>query len=189
MIRINLLAVERERATRRPTFQLAQKLTVACSLVLVAAALVIAWWYWSLGQRSAALDGDLADAQRDTQVLRMLIQQVEQFEQQRAQLQQRVALIEDLRRGQSSPVHLLDQISKSLPDMLWLTEIRQQGDTVTMTGKCTAMTALSDFATNLQASGYFKNVEILDSQVEPGQGGASELIRISLKAQYALPGS
>ena len=36
-------------------------------------------------------------------------------------LQQRVTLIEQLRKGQSAPVHVLDEISKSLPDRLWLT--------------------------------------------------------------------
>ena len=188
MIRINLLSAEREKTKRRPAFQLGQRLTVACSLILVAALLGIGWWYWSLNTQSARLDEEIAAAERETQVLKTLIQQVEQFEQRRAQLQQRVTLIEQLRRGQSGPVHLLDQISRSLPNMLWLTEIKQQGDTLTIAGRCMAQTALSDFVTNLNASGYFK-AEILDSQVEPAQPGQAELIRVSVKAQFAPPGS
>jgi len=163
MIRINLLSAERDG---------------------------IGWWYWSLTKQSARLDEQIAEAQRETQVLRTLIQQVEQLERRRAELQQRVELIELLRRGQSEPVHLLDQISRSLPDMLWLTEIKQQGNTLTISGRCTALTALSDFVTNLEASGYFRRpVEILDSQVEPAQPGAAELIKVSVKAQFAPPGS
>jgi type IV pilus assembly protein PilN len=190
MIRINLLSAERDRVKRRPAFQLGQRLTVACSLILVATLLGIGWWYWSLNTQSARLNEEIAAAQRETQVLRTLIQQVEQFEQRRAQLQQRVALIEQLRRGQSEPVHLLDQISRSLPDMLWLTEIKQQGDVLTISGRCTALTALSDFVTNLEASGYFKKgVEILDSQVEPAQPGQVELIKVSVRAQFAPPRS
>ena len=122
-------------------------------------------------------------------MLRTLIQQVEQFEQRRAQLQQRVTLIEQLRRGQSGPVHLLDQISRSLPDMLWLTELKQQGDTLTIAGRCMALTALSDFVTNLEASGYFKKpVDILDSQVEPAQAGQAELIRVSVQGAVRAAG-
>ena len=52
-------------------------------------------------------------------------QQVQQFEQRKAQLQQRVALIEQLRKDQTGPVHMLDQISRALPPMLWLTELKQ----------------------------------------------------------------
>jgi len=189
MIRINLLSVERERVRRRPAFQLGQRLTVACSLLLLATALGIGWWYWSIGNQSARLDEEIAAAQRETQVLRALIQQVEEFEQRRSQLQERVALIEQLRRGQSEPVHLLDQISRSLPDMLWLTEIKQQGNMLVITGRCTAMTAVSDFATNLAASGYFKAVELGDTQVEAGPAGAGDLIRLSVKAQFSPPGS
>ena len=41
MIKINLLTVDRERAKRKAKFQVGQKVTVACSLILVAAALVV----------------------------------------------------------------------------------------------------------------------------------------------------
>jgi type IV pilus assembly protein PilN len=188
MIRINLLSVDRERGKRRPAFQLAQRLTVACSLILLATALAIGWWYWSINTQSARLNEEIAAAQRDTQVLRALILQVEEFDQRRGQLQERVALIEQLRRGQSEPVHLLDQISRSLPDMLWLTEIKQQGNTLAITGRCTAMTAVSDFVTNLAASGYFKAVDLGETQVEAGPAGTGELIRLSVKAQFSPPG-
>ena len=115
MIRINLLTVDRERAKRKPKFQVGQKITVACSLILVAAALVVGWWFWSLQRESAELDQQIADAERETQRLQSVIQQVAQFEARRAQLQQRVTLIEELRKGQTGPVHLLDQISSRCP--------------------------------------------------------------------------
>ena len=88
MIRINLLAIERERAKRRPAgFQLAQKITVACSLILVATLLGIGWWYWSLTDRAARLKDDIAAAQAETARLHQVMLQVQAFEQRRAQLQ------------------------------------------------------------------------------------------------------
>ena len=48
--------------------------------------------------------------------------------------------------------------------------MKQTGDDVTIDGRCTALTALSDFVGNLEARGYFKKpVEIVDSQVDQGQ--------------------
>ena len=111
MIKINLLTVDRERVKRKAKFQIGEKITVACSLILVASALVVGWWFWALQRQSADLDQQIADAERETQRLRSVIQQVAQFEARRAQLQQRVTLIEELRKGQTGPVHLLDQIS------------------------------------------------------------------------------
>ncbi len=190
MIRINLLTTERERARKTAGFQLApQRITIACSLVLVAAALGIGWWYWSLSTESAQMDLAIASAQKETARLRSLIQQVRQFEQRRAQLQQRVTLIEQLRRGQSAPVHILDQVSRSVPEMLWLTELKQDNvNALTIDGKCTTLTALSDFVANLEASGYFKkSVEIVNSQVDQAQPGAAALITFSVKAVFSPP--
>ncbi len=65
-------------------------------------------------------------------------------------------LIEDLRKGQTGPVHMLDQISRSLPPMLWLTEVKQVGADVLIDGLSTTQTGVSDFVDNLEASGYFK---------------------------------
>lgn len=188
MIRINLLAVDRERTKRRAKFQVGQKVTIASSLILVAAALVVGWWYWALRQQSTQLDQRIADAQRETTRLRSLISQVDQFQQQRAQLQARVGLIEQLRKGQSGPVHMLDQISRALPDSMWLVELKQQGDDVTIDGQCTSLTSLSDFVGNLEASTYFvRPVEIVDSRVEPATQQTTELIRFTVKAKFAQP--
>jgi type IV pilus assembly protein PilN len=154
----------------------------------VGTALFIAWWYWSISKQSANLNDQVRAAEAEAARLRQLIQQVQQFEQRKSQLQQRVVLIEQLRRGQSGPVHLLDQISRSLPEGLWLTEIKQQGDMLLITGRCTGLGAPSDFAQNLEASGYFRRpVEIQETQSERAEGNQPELIRFSIRAQYAPP--
>jgi len=192
MIRINLLPAERARAPRRSSaLQVGQKVTLACSLILVAAGLGVLWWWWALDRSSARLDGELLAAQRETTRLRTLISQVEKFETQKQQLQQRVALIEELRKGQGAPVHILDEISRALPEMLWLTELKQDASGgLTIEGRCLTLTALSDFVGNLERSGFFrKPVEILDSQVETAGAPVGELIKFSVKAQYGPPGS
>jgi type IV pilus assembly protein PilN len=189
LIKINLLAVDRDRVKRKAKFQVGQKLTVGCSLILVATALIIGWWYWSLQSDSAQLNQQILDAQRETARLASVILQVRQYEEQRAQLQQRVTLIEQLRKGQTGPVHLLDQISRSLPDTMWLVELKQTaaGD-VTIDGRCTSLTALSDFVSSLETSSYFaKPVEIVDSTVDPATPSAPEVIRFSVKAKFAAP--
>ena len=85
-------------------------------------------------------------------------------------------LIEQLRKSQTGPVHMLDQISRSLPPMLWLTALKQDDTAITIDGRCTSLTALSDFVANLEATGYFKkSVEILSSQLEtPTTAGAPD---------------
>lgn len=182
MIRINLLAVDRERKKTRTLIPAAQRTTLAASVILLLTALTIGWWFWSLRQTSQQLDRDLAQAELETQQLRSVLAQVQKFETRKAQLQQRVSLIEQLRKGQSVPVHLLDEISKSLPDRLWLTDMLQTGQEFTMKGTTTSMTAVSDFIANLEGTKWFKRpVEIIDSQVQADQK-TGDLIRFEIKA-------
>ena len=188
MIRINLLAAERTPKKKAIAFQTGQKLVIGCSLILVLAMLFIGWRFWSLSRESTQLDLEIAAAQQETTRLHSIIQQVQQFEQRKAQLQQRVTLIEQLRSGQTGPVHMLDQISRALPPMLWLTELKQTGDSVQLDGRCSTLTGLSEFVTNLEASGYFKrSVEIINTQVESVSTPPGDLIRFTIKAQFQAP--
>ena len=187
MIRINLLAPDRERTRKRAVTlgTVGQKLTIGCSLILILAALFCGWRYWTVTRESSQLDADIVAAQQETGRLRSILVQVEQFEQRKAQLQQRVALIEQLRNGQTGPVHMLDQISRAMPPMLWLTQLKQMGADVVIDGRCTTLTGLSDFVSNLEASGYFKrSIEIVSTQTEPIPQPPGELIKFSLKAQF-----
>jgi hypothetical protein len=105
MIRINLLAAERDRAKKKAVTlgTVGQKLTIGCSLILVLGGLAIGWRYWTVNHDSAELDKEIAAAQQETTRLHSVIEQVQQFEQRKAQLQQRVVLIEQLRKGQTGP--------------------------------------------------------------------------------------
>ena len=58
----------------------------------------------------------------------------------------------------SGPVHLLDEISKQLPDFLWLDSMNESGATVVIQGKATTYNAVSNFYNNLTGSRYFNNV-------------------------------
>ena len=54
----------RTRAAEAPelgrAFDIGQKVTLVCSLILVAAALGIGWWWWALDRATARLDGEIA---------------------------------------------------------------------------------------------------------------------------------
>ncbi len=189
MIRINLLGIERQKARRAPAFDIGKRITLACSLVLVVAAAGIGFWYWSLTREAAQVEADIQRSQQELVKLGPVIQEVAQFEARRAQLQQRVQLIEQLRKGQVVPVRLLDHVSRSLPEMLWLTVLQQTGGDVTIEGRSSSLVGLSDFVANLGTTEVFKKpIEIVDSQVETPQGATTgtEVIKFTVKAQLAV---
>ena len=194
MIRINLLSVEKPiaaTASSGPKFSLnlSEKAgPLAALFVLAGCAGYIALDYLNLQQQDAALHQELIAARAEKARLQPILREVERFEAQKRDLQQRVNLIEDLRQNQVGPVHLLDQISRSMPDRLWLTDMKQTGNDVTLDGKTSTLSSLADFVANLEASGYFaKPVEITNSEEE--KSNDTDLIKFTVKATFEMPGA
>jgi len=189
MIRINLLGGERQSTARSFKFDISQQLTALCGLLVVAAVGGIGLWYWMLTQASARVDAEIVSTEREAVRLKSLLAEVKAFEDRRSQLQDRVDLIERLRQGQSAPVQLLDHVSRSLPDMLWLRALKQDGATVTIEGTSTTLLSLSDFVHNLGDKPILqKPIDIVESKAETvevlkgQQSSGQELINFTVRA-------
>jgi type IV pilus assembly protein PilN len=193
MIRINLLQVERTsgKAQKRRAsvnFGSTAQVQLLCSLIVIGGLLFLGYTEWSLYQQGVRLEMELAQAKEEEQKLQAVLRQYEAFEARRKQLEQRVKLIEDLRRDQGKAVHLLDKVSTSVPDRLWLTDMKQTGDSIQMDGQTITLTALADFIGNLENTGYFKRpVEIISSNEE--KINTMDLIKFQMKAEFLMPGS
>lgn len=190
MIRINLLTTERKAAKRALAFDPAKQITAVCATVLLVAVAAVGWRYWLVSRDGARVDEEITAAQQETRRLHSVIVQVQQFEQRKAQLQQRVTLIEQLRKEQIGPVHMLDQISQSLPDTMWLTEMKQTGapGEVLIEGRSLSLTGLSDFVANLERSGYFqRSVEIVNTTTELASDKQPEMVKFQIKAVFRNP--
>jgi len=164
----------------------AQRVTIGAALILLSTVVTVGWWFWSLRQENQRLDEEISRAEVEANQLRSVLASVQKFETRKAQLQQRVTLIEQLRRGQTGPVHILDEVSRALPDRLWLVSMAQHGAEFTIAGQTTSLTGVSDFVANLEASKWFKRpVEIVDSTVEQTANG--DLVRFTVRATSDNP--
>jgi type IV pilus assembly protein PilN len=191
VIRINLVAEKRPVDAGQSRFRLddGKKIALGGSLILLLAAAYAGWSYWSLAQQAQQVERDIDAARIEEQRMIQVISEVREFEARRGRLEQRVSLIEELRRGQTAPVHILDQVSRSLPDMVWLTKMTQTGYDLTIEGNCMSLTALSDFIGALEHSRYFaRPVEIINSEVVAATPTSPELIKFMVKAGFQMSG-
>jgi len=191
VIRINLVAEKRPIDAGQSRFRLddGKKIALGGSLILLLAAAYAGWSYWSLAQQAQQVERDIDAARIEEQRMIQVISEVREFEARRGRLEQRVSLIEELRRGQTAPVHILDQVSRSLPDMVWLTKMTQTGYDLTIEGNCMSLTALSDFIGALEHSRYFaRPVEIINSEVVAATPTSPELIKFMVKAGFQMSG-
>ncbi|MFN8091533.1 MAG: PilN domain-containing protein [Vicinamibacteria bacterium] len=170
MIRINLLAPERTTKKTKaagpalPAGALQSYLLLA--LFAGGAALVCAGLWWLQTSKLQQLDTQIAANEKRQRDLQAIKQQVDQFEQKRAILKNKVATIERLRMAQKSPVHMLDEVSKALPDYVWLGQMDETAGAVTFQGQSNSYAAVADFISALQRSGWFPVVDLASAKDE-----------------------
>lgn len=163
MIRINLIGREPARPKRRRAMP---EITLGGSenLPFVAAVLVTllligaGWWYQS--RQLSRLQSRLAQVQAERQELADTVAKVETFEERKALINQKLDVIVQLKRQQTGPVLMLDQISRLLPDSLWLTMLEARQGGVSIQGSALSNVAIADFVSNLNNSPYFTDVEL-----------------------------
>ena len=185
MIRINLMAVERGRTARRFGPELGNKVTLVCGAIFVGVVVMVVWQSFGVREETAR---QLRLVNQDLASMFDVVGRRNEFEAQSAELARRVALIEELRGGQGGPVRMLDQVSRAMPEGVWLTELRQEGADITVQGLATSLTVLSELVVALESSGYFTlPVDIVDSQFESQAEG--DVVRFELRAEFLVPSS
>jgi Tfp pilus assembly protein PilN len=85
-------------------------------------------------------------------------------------LDKKVGAIEDIKIKQRRPARLLDEISRSLPEQMWLVSIRDAGGGLQISGKSFDNVGIAAFMENLEGSPLFGNVELVESKSELLQG-------------------
>src|SRR6185436_9016270 len=104
----------------------------------------------------------------------------------KTELAERLGVIERLRAAKRAPVSLLETLSRSLPDGLWLLEVKQTGRSVQVDGRAMSISAVTDFTERLQNSGVFdRPVEILTTSSETLE--ETPVVRFSVKADVVAP--
>jgi Tfp pilus assembly protein PilN len=162
MIRINLAppSTKRGGGLALPDFNTGM-LFGALALGLV---LILGGWWWSLSAEIKRLNTEIAENKRQADQLKVVIAEGLRFRRDKEALERRVSAIEIVARQQTRPVYLLDAVLDQLPKDLWLTRMEEKGTHLKFAGNTYSATSLSDFMSNLKASGKFKDVDIVDAK-------------------------
>lgn len=162
MIKINLLSPEKSKKGRRKIQLESQVIWGGLALL----GLIIIWTIgWNLLHKKIDhLQFEEARLTTELTALKVQVKEVENFEENKIRVKKKIQIIEQLRKNQSIPVYLLDEISKRLPDRVWLVSLAEKSGTVDLSGKATTNSEIVDFINNLKRASAFQDVEILESR-------------------------
>jgi type IV pilus assembly protein PilN len=100
-------------------------------------------------------------------------------------LDSKIKIIGDLKQKQKDTVLMMDKLSASLPDWVWLTSLNFSGNTLNIEGKALSNNLIADLINNLQNSNYFTNVQ-LKTSVRKREAG-SDVFEFKLQCQFVRP--
>jgi type IV pilus assembly protein PilN len=160
MIKINLLPREerRRRAPMNTTFLLG---------IVGAAVLCLAMgygWFWLNGE-VGRLQEDIQRTQAELRRFDELAKQVDKFQAQKKLLEEKLKVIQALMVAQGGPVRLLDEVSKALPNEVWLTAFTRAGKRLDISGIAFSNFNVATLMTNLgQNSTLISAVDLVVSE-------------------------
>lgn len=162
MIRINLISEGKKgpavRSARLRSFNInAQNIALVALLATFTLALLGYGGYWLTVNRGLAAQQEEIEGLKATVAeLEEIIAEVERFEKRKAELEHKIGVITDLRNNQRGPVHIMDQVSRSLPDFLWLDRMEMKASLVNIQGKAFTTSSVANFIENLDSVPEFQ---------------------------------
>lgn len=153
------------------------KLVIPLAIVLVA--------FLFLTQRTAfnREKSRLEEARAEKKRLAYVSVKLQQLQQQKAIYEKKINLIERQKLRQGVPVQIMDELSKGLPEWVWLTEATYDKRVVRIKGKALSNNLIADYISNLEESDLFTEVNLLSSTQKRVK--SDNILEFSMNARHA----
>ena len=109
------------------------------------------------------LAGEVARVEKESRALAPQIAMVERLSRERADLDLRLSLIDQLSRGRFDSVRLVDELDRAVPDHMWLQSAIGSGDQITLEGTTFSNLIIADLMIRLDRSPLFSNVALANA--------------------------
>jgi type IV pilus assembly protein PilN len=170
MPRINLLPWrEQERKVRRREFGVALGGAAIAGIIFVLGGkLLYTSWTDSQNAKNTLLKNEIKklDAQ---------IADIQDLENRKQRLVARMEIIEKLQRKRPEIVHLFDELVKTVPEGIYLTQLKESGKKLEIRGVAQSSTRVSTFMRNIDSSSWMDNpqLQVVETAKDSPNGGSS----------------
>ena len=124
------------------------------------------WMYWHrLDLQSKTIAHNMQVAEQKNRELADVKQRYMARQREAENYKRRVDVIDQLRNNQAGPVNLMAMVGETVnnTEAVWLNNMKDEGTSVDIEGMALSSDAVANLISNLQKTGYFRNVEIKES--------------------------
>lgn len=180
MPRINLLPWrEEERRRRQREFGVAMGGAVIAGVAVVLAVMfVFSSMIDAQNRRNQRLTAEIAELEKS-------IQEIDSLERDKERLLARMEIIDQLQKSRPEIVHLFDEISRQLPEGVYLTGMTQNGSRIELRGVAQSSTRVSALMRQVDASEWLDDPEV--ERVETTDVGSSRQSEFVLYLKQISP--
>lgn len=186
MIRINLLKPEtkdlREQVvTPGPVEEGVKKGPNVGSLIFLILIIALGAYFFFQKKAFDRENALLAQARQEKSQLQYVEAKLEEQRKARESLNQKITLIESLNAQRDLAPRLMDELSRRLPDWVWLTEVTYDAKGLSIKGRALSNNLIADYISALEASPQIMNVNLVSSTQKTVQG--DQYLDFALRAQ------
>lgn len=182
MIRINLLPVKELKAEVNRRRDL-----IIGGLTLGLTVLVLVGVYFYQSYRLSDLGNELAGLRKDIDALNAKVKEIGELQNKIKDLSSKHKVIDDLNQKKIGPAKVMASLSAATPSTLWLTEFKETNGSSDIRGLAVDNQTVADFLNTLGKSGYFKDVELIESVEAEQKIGPYKKFAIRAGIVYRLP--
>ena len=183
MIRINLLPLG-----RRPVEERIRREISAFFLLLFFSLIIMAYFHVGHTREINRITTEKMNLEKDIRRYQQRQKQLDDLKKQEKVLKQKLAVIDTLMKNRDLPVRILDELAVRIPsDKLWIKNLTQRGNILTLTGVARGNETIAQFMEALAKSPYIdpNGVDLKQSRQVDIQG--YKLKNFNLTARIIVP--
>lgn len=180
MIRVNLLPVAKKRKRKAkpiPSF------VVMGVLLSLFAFIGVAYAMFYIKNKISSLETEKKNNEKEIAELNKKLKDIENFEKLNKSFKERKEIIEKLRKDQSFPVKILNEVSKALPPGVWLTNLSYGGNNISLEGYGFTNDDVVSYVDGLKKSGLFVDVYLHETKLTNIEKTSVYQFKISFKVK------
>ena len=182
MIRVNLLPHRQiKRAARQREFGMLSMFTA-----IAAAALVFLGYTYI----DARVQAQSARNERLDKAITSLDKEIEDIKDLKDQINimlERKQVVENLQTNRSQSVVVLDEISRQLPEGVFLKSIKQQGNAITLEGVADTNSRVATLVRNFSTSNWMESPNLVEIRSESGAKTKQNIFSLGVNLKVAKP--